>query len=159
MMQETVENGGRHDIIGKDLAPLFERFVRGNDDRALLVALRDKLEEELGCLFGEGEIAQLVNDQEIGAAQLIEELGEPTGDLGCCQLASELLSGVEQHALSCVGCFEADGDGQVGLAHPRCADEENVLRGSEELQSGQFPDEFLVDPGLKAEVKLMWSST
>ena len=31
-MQESVEDGGRDDVILEDLAPLFKVFVRGQDD-------------------------------------------------------------------------------------------------------------------------------
>ena len=153
VMQEAVQDRGGHDIISEDLAPLLEGLVRCNDDGALLVALGDELEEELGCLASEREIAEFIDDEEVGTAQLIEESRQAARDLGSRQLGGELLGGVEQHPFACLGRLQTQGDRQVGLAHTGCADQEDVLGSRKKLQCCQFADQFLIDLGLKAEVK------
>jgi len=43
---ESVDQRGRHHVITKDLAPLFEAFVTGGDRRAVFIASGEALEEE-----------------------------------------------------------------------------------------------------------------
>ncbi len=48
VVHEAVEHGGGEDgVTGEGLVPGPERQVRGEDDRALLVAARDDLEQEI----------------------------------------------------------------------------------------------------------------
>src|SRR5687768_13747345 len=49
-MQQPVQCGGSHDgVTGKDLGPVAESFIRGEDDGAVVVvALGDHLKEETG---------------------------------------------------------------------------------------------------------------
>ncbi len=42
VVEEPVEDGGGEDFVTEDLAPFAEGLVRGEDDRALLVALGDE---------------------------------------------------------------------------------------------------------------------
>ncbi len=56
-----------------------------NTDNAL-VAIREELEEQLGRRLGEGQVAQLVDQDERVAAILREELGQAQLLLGHCEL-------------------------------------------------------------------------
>ena len=48
-VQQSVEQGGGHDLVAEDVAPLLEALVRGQDRRGALVAPVDELEEEDGA--------------------------------------------------------------------------------------------------------------
>jgi len=68
VVQEPVEQGGGEDGIGKDLAPLPVALVAGQDDGLPgLVATADDLEEEGGVGPLEGQVADLVEEEEIRA--------------------------------------------------------------------------------------------
>ena len=62
---QAVEYCAGQALRAEDLGPLVEGQVRGNDDRAALVALGDDLEEQLCAGFAERNEAQLVDDQQI----------------------------------------------------------------------------------------------
>lgn len=62
-MDQTVDEGDDAGGVGKDLAPLAEGFVGGQDDGFVLVAPRDDLEEEVGVTSVVGEVAELINDE------------------------------------------------------------------------------------------------
>jgi len=64
VMQEPVEDGRSDDGIAKELLPVAEAFVRGDDRRALLVAVRDELEEQIGLAALDGQVAGLVDDDQ-----------------------------------------------------------------------------------------------
>src|SRR5437588_5005395 len=59
---ETVDDGGGHDLVGKDLAPVGEAAVAGEDDGALLVATADDLEDPVGRGLVQGQVAELIDD-------------------------------------------------------------------------------------------------
>jgi hypothetical protein len=60
-MKETVEHGGGNGAIAvKDCRPLLEGFVGSDDDRALLVALADDLEKQIGPALIYREISDLI---------------------------------------------------------------------------------------------------
>src|SRR3954470_14429735 len=64
---EAVDDGFGESGVGEDLGPFAEREVGGDDQAAAFVALREDLEDELGGTVGQGEVAELVNDNEFGA--------------------------------------------------------------------------------------------
>ena len=64
MVQEAVEDGGGQGaVVVEDLGPVFEGSVGGDDDGALLVALADDLEEQIGAVLVDGQIAEFVEDE------------------------------------------------------------------------------------------------
>ena len=64
VMQEPVEDGRGNDGVTEELLPVAEAFVRGDDRRALLVAVRDELEEQIGLAALDGQVAGLVDDDQ-----------------------------------------------------------------------------------------------
>ena len=60
VMEQTVEDGAGDYLVAEDLAPRAEALIAGDDDRAALVAARDQLEEQVGALAVDRQIANLV---------------------------------------------------------------------------------------------------
>ena len=60
-----------HFGVTKDAWPFAEGEVGGDDDGGALVKLADEVEQELATSLCEGEIAQLVQDDEVEAVQVI----------------------------------------------------------------------------------------
>ena len=75
MMGETVEQCGRHLRIAKDAWPFTECKIGRDDDRGSLVEAADHVEQQLSSGLGEGQIAELVEDDEVEARQIIGERG------------------------------------------------------------------------------------
>jgi hypothetical protein len=60
-MKETIEHGGGNGAIAvKDCRPLLEGFVGCDDDGAMLVALADDLEKQIGPALIYREISDLI---------------------------------------------------------------------------------------------------
>lgn len=64
MMEQPVEKRRRHHAVAHHLGPGFEALVRGDDDRDLLIELADQVEEQVGFAFLDGDVADLVDDQD-----------------------------------------------------------------------------------------------
>ena len=76
MVQESIEHGRREGgIAAEGVGPLGEGQVGGQDQGTLLVALGDDLEEQIGLLAGERQIADLVDDQEPRGEDVALEIG------------------------------------------------------------------------------------
>ena len=72
VVDETADHRGDDDVIGEDLAPAAEWHARGHQDRALLVAVVHELEEQVGGVGVERDVADLVDDEQLVAAQLAQ---------------------------------------------------------------------------------------
>ncbi len=66
-MHDTIDDRGGHVSVAEHLAPPSELQVRGEHHAPLLVGIRDDLEQESGPVDVDGQIAQLVDDQQPGA--------------------------------------------------------------------------------------------
>ena len=81
MVDEPVDHRGGDDLVAEDLAPAI-RLVAGDDERGALVAGRDELEEQVGGLGFERDLADLVDDQQRVAAQPGQLSLEASGVVG-----------------------------------------------------------------------------
>ena len=82
VVQQAIEDRGGEDLIaGEDLRPVAHVLVRGEDDRAFLVARAHQAEEEVGPLAVEGPEADLVDDQQraVEVALGLESAGRDRG--------------------------------------------------------------------------------
>ena len=82
MVQKPVQQGGGDDGIAENLAPFGEAAVGGQDHRALLVAGVDQLEEQVAGAGADGEIADLIDDQQRGAAEEADALAQASFAFG-----------------------------------------------------------------------------
>ena len=81
-MQQAIEDRRGDDGIAKHLTPLAEALVGGEDNRAPLIAPRDELEEEVRPMLVNRDVADLVDDQQLGQTILLEALLEPILGIG-----------------------------------------------------------------------------
>ena len=64
VVDEAVDHGGGDDVVAEDLAPAAEGLVAGDDQRGSFVAAGDQLEEQVRGFGFEGDVADLVDDQQ-----------------------------------------------------------------------------------------------
>ena len=69
VVHEPVDHGGGHDVVAEDLAPAAEALVGGDDQGGPLVPRGDELEEQVRGFGFEGDVADLVDDQQRVAGQ------------------------------------------------------------------------------------------
>ena len=92
VVDEPVDHGGGDDVVAEHFAPASEGFVGGDDQGGAFVAGGDELEEQVGGLGFERDVADLVDNQQRVAAepdQLVLQasgvvgVGEPGDPLRC----------------------------------------------------------------------------
>ena len=83
VVEEAVEDGGGDGGVAvEDGGPLFVGFVGGQDDGAAFVAGADHLEEQVGSVLVDGEVADFIKDEEGGGGVFAHFGFEAAGDLG-----------------------------------------------------------------------------
>ena len=112
--------------------------VRGEDDAAGLVAVRDDLEQKPGPVDVDGQVAELVDDDQPGPAYRLELGVQSVVVLGLPQAHDQAGGGEEPHGYHALACEHADRDGQVGLAAADVAVEHEVLGPVDEFQAFQL---------------------
>jgi len=74
-MKKAIEDGGGNGAIAvEDSGPLFEGFVRGNDDGTAFVSLADDLEKQVGSALIYGQVPNLVQNKQ-SRREIAFELG------------------------------------------------------------------------------------
>jgi hypothetical protein len=69
VVHQPVDHCGGDDVVAEYLTPPAERLVRGDDQRGPLITGGDELEEQVGGFGFEGDVADLVDDQQRVTAQ------------------------------------------------------------------------------------------
>src|SRR5262245_61462752 len=99
-MHEAVDHGGGHDVVAEDFSPAAERLVGGDDQRCAFVAGRHQLEEQVGRLGFERDVADLVDDQQ-GVAPESGEFGvDASGLVGFGEAGDPFGGGGEQDSVA-----------------------------------------------------------
>ena len=73
-MREAVQESGGHLRVAENAWPFAESEIGGDDDRGAFVETADHVEQELSAGLREGEIAKLVEDDEVEAREIV---GQP----------------------------------------------------------------------------------
>jgi len=129
MMHQPVDHRRRHDGIAEDLTPGREGLVGGDDHRAALIAGGHQLEEQVGGLGVEGDVADLVDDDERGALQQPQVVLQPILMVGGRQLRDPLGGCGKLDPIPGQAGLEPQGDRQVGLSGAGWAEEDHILAG------------------------------
>src|SRR5271166_479472 len=82
VVDEAVDERAGHDVIAQDLAPVIKALVAGEHRARRLVASAHELEKEHGPRPTDGQIADLVDDQETGEDQRLQAMPKVAGLLG-----------------------------------------------------------------------------
>jgi len=119
MMGETVEQCGRHLRIAEDAWPFTECKIGRDDDRGSLVEAADHVEQQLSSGLGEGQIAELVEDDEVEARQIIGEPALAASSTFSLEPVDKIDRGEEATARSGADTTSCDRDRQMRLARAR----------------------------------------
>jgi hypothetical protein len=87
---EPVEERRGHLGVAEDAGPFAEGEVGGDDDRGSLVELADEVEEQLAAGLSERQVAELVQDDEVEAAQMIGDAALAAGARSGVELVDEV---------------------------------------------------------------------
>ena len=116
VVQQAVQQGCGDDVVAEDGSPLLEAAIGGEYGGALLVAGVDQLEEQVGAVGFDGQVADLIDDEQGSPVDVAQARGEGRGALGLDQDGDEFGQGGEVDTLAGLDRVHAEGDGEVALA-------------------------------------------
>ena len=82
MVGETVQQRAGEALRAEHLGPLVEREIGGHQDGAAFAALAEDLEEQFRAGGGQGDEAQLVDDQQAETGKLPLQVEQPSSRPG-----------------------------------------------------------------------------
>ena len=146
MVGQAIEEGGGHFGVAEDGGPFAEAQIGGDDDAGTLVEPAEQMEQQSAARGAEGQIAELLEDDEIGVDQAAGNLAAPTLGFFLLQGIDQLDGGEEADTLFVVlNGLHAECGGNMGLAGSRPADEHNIVSRLDEVAAMQLPDQGLID--------------
>ena len=77
VVRQAIQHGSSESLTAKHLRPLLERQIGRDDDALLFISPTDDFKEQFRTGFGERNVTQFIQDQQIEAAELFEEPFEP----------------------------------------------------------------------------------
>ena len=90
VVQQPVEQRRGDDGIAEDLAPFGKAAVRGEDHGAFFVAGVDELEEQIAAAGRDRQVADLVDDEQRGAAEEADALAQGAFAFGLGERGDEV---------------------------------------------------------------------
>ena len=121
-MGEAVEQCGGHFGIAKDLDPFPEGQIGGDDQRGLFVEFADQMEEQGAAGLREGQVAQLIKDDEVHVQQDFYHATTVAMDIFLFQLVDEIDNIEPAHPSALIDGGMAESQRQMGFTGPRAAD-------------------------------------
>ena len=94
-MRQAVEQCYCHLGITKDIGPFTETQIGGDHDTSLLIELSEQMEQQGATRWTEGQIAQLIKDDEIKAQKSLSNLTCLVHGLFLFQRIDQINGGVE----------------------------------------------------------------
>src|ERR1700739_64122 len=79
MMGEAVEERGCHLGVAEHAGPIAKGQIGGDDDGSALVKPADQMKEQLAARLSEGQVAELVENDEVHAREIFGEPPLPAG--------------------------------------------------------------------------------
>lgn len=134
VVHDAVDDRCGEFVVREDRAPFTELDVRGEYDAPSFVAARDDPVEQARPVDVEGYVAELVQYDQVGTADVPEHRLERAVAFGLAQLEDELGGLMEPHAQPHVDRLHAQPDREMCLSAPGLAVEHQVLRARDETE-------------------------
>src|SRR5271166_1925137 len=145
VMGEAIEERRGHLWVSEHARPFTEGEIGRDEDRGALVEPADEVEEELAAGLGERQVAELVEDDEVHAGEIIGDPALPPRARLGLELVDEIDGGEEAAAPSGADAASRDGDHPVRLAGSCSTYKHGVALLGDEAAAGEIANERLVD--------------
>ena len=118
-MGQSIQQRSSHLFIHKDRRPLGKAEVGGNDDAGALIELADQVEQQSTTHLADGQVAQLIQNHQIGMDQSVGKSALLSGLLLLLKGINQFDGGEEPDALPVVlDGLHGNGGRQMGFPVP-----------------------------------------
>lgn len=145
LMDEAVGNGGGSGAVVKQLPPVLQGQVGGDDGGGPLVALVEDLVQEVRATGVEAEVLQLVNQQQFQSGPSRQAAVKGVAALAGDEVIDQVRGDDEADAATTEAGELIDGVGEMSLPDAAGADEDDVGLLLDEVQGGRTRHQLAVD--------------
>jgi hypothetical protein len=154
--QDAIDDGLREVGVVEDGSPGGERFVGGEDHRLVMqVAVVDDMEEKIGGVVSDREVADLIDDEDVGMGVESEMGSELSVTLSSGERFNEVGRAGEERFVAVLDGAVSDGDGEVGLARAAGAGQDQRTSLGDELGTKVAAEKLKTDGALEGEVEVL----
>ena len=145
MRQPVQQGAGQPLVIREHLGPIHKRQVRGHNQTGLFVALAEEAKQMFGAHPIQGDIAELVDNNQIATPNVLFQLQDRSLLPGLDVCVHQLRGSKEFHFVSASAGLSAKANRQVRFTNAMWAGQDEIRFGFDILTSGQIQDVFLVE--------------
>ena len=117
VMDEAVDGGERHGLIGEDFAPLAERLVGRDQHGSPLISRSDQLEQYAGLSLILGDVGDVVEDEEIVAVEFGDRVFKRQFAAGDLKPLHKIARASEEHPPAVFDEGETERGREMAFAH------------------------------------------
>ena len=154
VVAHPVRDRARRHVVPEHPAPAADPHVGGDDRRALLVARRYQLEQQVRARAADVEVAELVDDQQPRVGVVLEPLLEDAARRGVLKVLDEPGAVHEPDLAPRPDRLDAQRDGEMRLAHAGASHEQDVLGPLHEPEGRELLDLGARDRRLEVPVEV-----
>ena len=85
VMQQSVQQYGGHHRVAEHFGSFSEASIRGQDHGAFFVSGTDQLKEQIGAIFGQWQVTDLIDDEQYCTGVKTKFAGDLSGPMYRCQ--------------------------------------------------------------------------
>ena len=153
MVQQPIQNRRGDHPVPEDVPPVGEALVGGEDDRPPFIPSTDELEEQVRPLPIDGQIPNLIHDEQARDRVELELLLQPILGEGLTKGGHHRSRRGEEDPVAVVDRLEPESHRQVRLAHPGWTKQHEILSQLDEPTGGEGLELLLIQRGLSAPVE------
>lgn len=155
VVEQSVQQRSGQNIVAEQFPPIAEILVAGQNDTAVLIPFRDQTEQQLSLLAVQLHVANLVNQQYSRAQVDPPPAFQASLQLSLLQIRNEVQEGGVINHHTGVQRFERQTNSQVGFAHPRWSQQDDIFLPGNEGQRTKLLYLTFVNAGLERKVKVL----
>jgi len=89
VVDQSVNGGDRHHVVGKDLMPLAKGLIGGDEQAFAFITMGNEFKEDRGFGFGLFDIAEVIHNQQVEAVQFAEGVAQQQLDFGLLEVLDQ----------------------------------------------------------------------
>ena len=153
VVEKSVEDRRRQRaVVVEDGRPLLERLVRGQNQGTVFIALADDLEQQVGALFVDGQIAKFVHDQDVGLEIFLHFRDEAAALMCGAEIVDRVDCGGKQYTVTGEAGGVAQRNAQMAFSQSNTTDQDGVGPVFDELETEEVLNLRPVDLDRKSVV-------
>ena len=154
-MEQPVENGRGHHLVPEHVAPGPDGLVAGEHQAAFLVTAAHQVEQQMPGLALQGEIAQLIHDQQVGPSEMGQGLLQRPALGRFDELVDQIRGMDESTAPAQFYSPSSQANRQVGLSDTGRPEQKDIRGIGQIPPCLQLRDHPAIQAGLEAEVVVL----